>query len=141
MWRRDGFREVRRENGGFEERGGTRPYRFWLFPRPVVCFIQRTVMSAGLTSQPLAPEFWTALEGVPGGTALPTIWRRHLNAYADFEPFSSLFLRSRPEAVADFVPCPWKCGCSHKVVPRDNGTLAISRKCRCSVGTVINRLK
>ena len=87
-------------------------------------------MSDGPTSQPLPAEFWTALEGVSGGTALPTMWRRHLKAYADFEPFSSLFLRSRPEAVADFVPCPWKCGCSHKVVPRSNGTLA--GICQCS---------
>ena len=78
----------------------------------------------------LAPEFWTALENVSGGNALPTIWRRQLKAFGDFEMFSGLFLRARPETPADFVPCPWNCGCSHKVVPRDNGTLA--GICQCA---------
>jgi hypothetical protein len=85
---------------------------------------------SGANPEPLAPEFWTALEKVPGGTALPTIWRRQLKAFGDFEVFSRLFLRPRDEAPAAFVPCPWNCGCSHKVVPRDNGTLA--GICQCS---------
>jgi hypothetical protein len=54
-------------------------------------------------------------------------WKLQLGP--DLENFTTLFLRARP-GVADFVPCPWKCGCSHKVVPRSNGTLA--GICQCT---------
>src|SRR5436309_8423460 len=74
-------------------------------------------------------SFWLPLETVPGGTALPTIWKRHLGP--EFETFSSLFLKARPDEPAQFVPCPWNCGCSHKVVPQRNGIL--HGVCQCKV--------
>src|SRR6266850_1688246 len=71
----------------------------------------------------LPTSFWLALESVLGGTALPTTWMQHV-AKTDFDTFKALFLSSRPDAIASSVPCPWGCGCLHKVVPRENGTLA-----------------
>src|SRR5882724_5843933 len=86
----------------------------------------------------LSTSFWLSLEAVPGGTALPTIWKRHLGA--DFETFASLFLKARPDDPAEFVPCPWNCGCSHKVVPQGNGTLHGICQCNpqnCGTYTVL----
>jgi hypothetical protein len=82
--------------------------------------------------------FWIALESVPGGHALPTIWQQHLQQ--DFGTFKILFLRSRPDIPSASVPCPWSCGCSHKVLPRDNGTLAGICQCnpqKCGEYTVL----
>jgi hypothetical protein len=83
---------------------------------------------------PLSTRFWSALETVPGGTAPYIIWKHHLESDgqsgSDLETFTSLFLRAKPGEPAQFVPCPWKCGCYHKVVPRDNGTLA--GFCQCA---------
>src|SRR2546421_7518985 len=66
-------------------------------------------------------RFFLALEAVPGGAALPTIWKRELEE--QFEVFARVFLKARPDETADAVPCPWNCGCLHKVVPQGNGTL------------------
>ena len=88
---------------------------------------------------PIPPSFWTALESVPGATALPTTWTHHI-AKSDFDTFKALFLTSRPDALASFVPCPWSCGCLHKVVPRENGTLAGICQCNpanCGEYTVV----
>src|SRR5258706_1844456 len=90
-----------------------------------------------MTSVP--SSFWLALESVPGATALPTTWTQHV-ARSDFDTFKALFLSSRPDALASFVPCPWNCGCLHKVVPRENGTLAGICQCawsRCHEYTVV----
>src|SRR2546422_8366394 len=38
-------------------------------------------------------------------------------------PYTTLF--------RSFVPCPWNCGCSHKVVPQRNGIL--HGICQCKV--------
>ena len=84
---------------------------------------------------PVPPTFWTALESVPGATALPTTWTHHI-AKSDFDTFKVLFLTSRPDALAPFVPCPWNCGCLHKVVPRENGTLA--GVCQCNPANCTN---
>src|SRR2546429_348326 len=84
---------------------------------------------------PLSTNFWSALESVPGGTAPYIIWKHHLKSDgqsgSDLETFTSLFLKARPGKPLDFVPCPWNCGCHHKVVPRDNGTLAGICQCAC----------
>ena len=84
-------------------------------------------MTVSMESPPGANRFWLCLESVPGGSAFPTIWRQHLGA--DFLGFKSLFLKSQPGEPADSVPCPWNCGCLHKVVLQDNGTLL--GKCQC----------
>ncbi len=81
----------------------------------------------GPSGHPALHGFFLALDMVPGGSALPTIWKRQLGA--DFEIFSSLFLRTRPDETAQSVPCPWNCGCSHKVVLQGNGTL--HGMCQC----------
>lgn len=72
-----------------------------------------------MESPPGANRFWLCLESIPGGSAFPTIWKQHLGS--DFLAFKSLFLKSQPGEPADSVPCPWNCGCLHKVVPQDNG--------------------
>src|SRR6266702_4709644 len=75
----------------------------------------------GLSGHSTLHGFFLALETVPGGAALPTIWKRQLEEH--FEPFARLFLKSRPEETAQAVPCPWNCGCAHKIVLQGNGTL------------------
>jgi hypothetical protein len=80
-------------------------------------------------TSPLSTSFWLALETVPGGTALPTTWKHHLGQ--DFDLFKSLFLKPRPDEPAGAVPCPWKCGCFHKVVRAGNGTL--HGLCQCAL--------
>ena len=95
-------------------------------------------MASPAWTSELLTSFWTALESVPGGTALPTTWMQHV-AKTDFDTFKALFLSSRPDALAPFVPCPWGCGCLHKVVPRENGTLAGICQCdprKCQEYTV-----
>ena len=94
--------------------------------------------ASGLGSGSLAPErtengqaptpFWLSLESVPGGVAFPTSWKLRLGP--DFDAFKSLFLKPQSADLADFVPCPWNCGCFHKVVPQDNGTLL--GLCQCA---------
>src|SRR5437867_1198147 len=88
---------------------------------------------------PLPSTFWLALESVPGGTALPTTWTRHI-ALSDSGIFKALFLNARRDALASFVPCPWNCGCLHKIVPRIDGTLAGICQCepqKCAEYTVV----
>jgi hypothetical protein len=97
-------------------------------------------MTHGHEPTPLSSAFWSALETVPGGTAPYIIWKHHLESDGqsgtggqsgtDLETFTALFLKARPGKPLDFVPCPWKCGCHHKVVPRENGTLA--GICQCA---------
>jgi hypothetical protein len=84
-------------------------------------------MSMTIESPPGPNRVWLCLESVPGGTAFTTIWRQHLGS--DFAGFKALFLKSQPGEPADSVPCPWNCGCLHKVVPEDNGRLL--GKCQC----------
>lgn len=79
---------------------------------------------------PVPITFWLAFDTVPGGAALPTIWKRQLETH--FETFSSLFLKPRPDDLADSVPCPWNCGCLHKVVRQENGVL--HGICQCQGG-------
>jgi hypothetical protein len=86
-----------------------------------------------------SPAFWLALETVPGGLALPTIWMHKLDF--EFDSFKSLFLKPRPDELADFVPCPWKCGCFHKVVLDVSGCLYGVCQCanpRCDTYTVVH---
>ncbi len=65
-------------------------------------------------------RFWLGLEAVPGGKALLTTWKEHVGG--EMEAFRSLFLRGHPEEPADQVPCPWGCGCLHKVVAAEKGS-------------------
>jgi hypothetical protein len=92
-----------------------------------------------INSQP-STVFWAALESVPGLIAFPTDWRKHVPDRPEFEIFSAIFLKPRPGPPADSVPCPWNCGCYHKVVPRENGTLAGICQCQrpdCGEYTVL----
>src|SRR5437763_1613870 len=72
---------------------------------------------------------WVALERVSGGSALPTIWRRALglgysaDEEAEFRAFVELFFKARPDSPAGSVPCPWDCGCMHRVERGPNGAL------------------
>src|SRR6266568_8258818 len=94
-------------------------------------------MTAGTATQP-SPSFWLALESVPGGSALPTTWKRHLGP--EFQTFASLFLKARRDDPAAAVPCPFNCSCFHKVVPQENGTLHGVCQCspqRCETYTVL----
>jgi hypothetical protein len=103
-------------------------------------FIQIAVMTDGhqpdspslsTLNTPLSTNFWAALESVPGGSALYTTWSHQLGP--DLETFTALFLRAKSTEPAQFVPCPWKCGCFHKIVPQDNGTL--HGLCQCDPPT------
>jgi len=84
------------------------------------------------------PAFWSALEAIPGGNAQRTIWFRHLGP--DLETFQQLFLRPVPSPPADAVPCPWNCGCNHKVVRFNSEILHGICQCnpqRCQTYTVV----
>lgn len=85
-----------------------------------------------------ASSFWAALESVPGNAALYTTWKLLLGP--DFEAFKSLFLKIRPGPLADFVPCPWHCGCLHKVIADPSGRMLGVCQCkdrRCDTYTVM----
>src|SRR5436190_10868231 len=81
---------------------------------------------------------WVALERVSGGSALPTIWRRALglgysaDEEAEFRAFVELFFKGRPDSPAGSVPCPWDCGCMHRVERGPNGSLL--GICQCPGG-------
>jgi hypothetical protein len=100
--------------------------------------------TADSVNSPLSTAFWSAFESVPSGTAPFIIWKQHLDpdrqSSSDLDAFTALFLKVKPGKPLDFVPCPWKCGCHHKVVPRDNGTLAGICQCvpaKCGEYTVL----
>jgi hypothetical protein len=82
-------------------------------------------------------RFWLALESIPGGFALPSLWKHHLGP--EFDPLVQFLLASRTDQFADAVPCPWNCGCHHRVIPQPNGTLLGLCQCtpaRCQPYTV-----
>src|SRR5947207_3433450 len=56
---------------------------------------------------------WRSLEAIPGFSALPAVWRRHLGD--DFETFRAAFLQKKATTVRSF-PCPRNCGCAHCVI-------------------------
>jgi hypothetical protein len=80
---------------------------------------------------PAMTGFWSTLEIVHGGSAFPTTLLEHLGT--SYAAFRTLFLTERPGETADSVPCPWKCGCYHKLVPQDNGTT--NGICQCDPPT------
>jgi hypothetical protein len=69
---------------------------------------------------------WSALESLPGQTAVAATWRRHLGS--SLEAFQSAFLHPLPEP-ASSVPCPHECGCWHEVIRHKDGELV--GVCRC----------
>ena len=87
---------------------------------------------------PLPSTFWSALESIPAGSALHTFWSRHLGP--DLQTFQHLFLRPAAGPPADAVPCPWNCGCLHKVIRFNSDTLHGICQCnpqRCQTYTVV----
>src|SRR5690242_6703987 len=54
---------------------------------------------------------WSALESVPGLSAIPAVWREKMGEH--FESFARAFFQARPETAA-FYPCR-KCRCPHEV--------------------------
>ena len=73
---------------------------------------------------------WRSLEAIPGFSALPSIWRRHLGD--DFEIFRAAFLQKKATTVRVF-PCPRNCGCAHSITGDTSAAShsAIMAVCRC----------
>ena len=73
---------------------------------------------------------WRSLESIPGFSALPAVWRRHLGD--DFETFRAAFLQKKPTTVKSF-PCPRNCGCAHCIIgdTAPNSQSPITAVCRC----------
>src|SRR3954447_21000753 len=76
------------------------------------------------------PSPWRSLEAIPGFSALPHVWRRHLGD--DFEAFRTAFLQKKATIVRSF-PCPRNCGCAHWILgdPSPNSPSPITAICRC----------
>jgi hypothetical protein len=64
--------------------------------------------------------FWPCLEALPGGIALPCVWRARLGEM--FERVQALFLQVSPNP-AQLLPCPRGCGLAHDIVRRPDGLL------------------
>jgi len=73
---------------------------------------------------------WRSLEAIPGFSALPSIWRRHLGD--DFEIFRAAFLQKKATTVRSF-PCPRNCGCAHCIIGEaaPAAQSPITAICRC----------
>src|SRR5438309_5573052 len=73
---------------------------------------------------------WRSLEAIPGFSALPSIWRRHLGD--DFEIFRAAFLQKKATTVRSF-PCPRNCGCAHCIIgdAAPTSQSPITAVCRC----------
>ncbi len=73
---------------------------------------------------------WRSLEAIPGFSALPSIWRRHLGD--DFEIFRAAFLQKKATTVRSF-PCPRNCGCAHCIIGEaaPASQSPITAICRC----------
>src|SRR2546426_12465578 len=56
---------------------------------------------------------WQCLDAIPGLSAVPAVWRRHLGE--SFEPFRAAFLQTKDCPVRS-MPCPRECGCAHLIV-------------------------
>jgi sigma-70-like protein len=72
-------------------------------------------------------SLWSALEQVPGLSAVPAVWRARLGEH--FDAFKSAFLCSNPDHPAKSVPCPNGCGTWHHVV--QHGPKDLVAVCRC----------
>jgi len=73
---------------------------------------------------------WRSLEAIPGFSALPAVWRRHLGD--DFEFFRAAFLQKKATTVRSF-PCPRNCGCAHCIIGEaaPASQSPITAICRC----------
>jgi hypothetical protein len=75
----------------------------------------------------LPPNFWSALEQLPGLAALPATWLDLLGE--TLSPFKNLCLETSTQ-LPEFVRCPRNCGCRHQVILRHDRTAAIGA-CIC----------
>ena len=73
---------------------------------------------------------WRSLEAIPGLSALPVVWCRHLGD--DFETFRTAFLQKKSTTVRSF-PCPRNCGCAHCIIgdAAPTSQFPITAICRC----------
>ena len=75
----------------------------------------------------MSSNLWQFLEALPGLSALPGVWEKHLGE--QFPAFKALCLEESA-TLASSIPCSRDCGCFHTVIPReDRGTA--SAVCRC----------
>ena len=70
---------------------------------------------------------WSALECLPGLSALPHVWKKFLGVH--FRAFQILCLQFGTE-IPSHVPCPNECGCDHFIVRRQHDSL--SAVCCCN---------
>src|SRR5437588_3752854 len=66
---------------------------------------------------------WHFLEDLPGLSALPTVWRRHLAH--DFEPFNLLCLQPGSKPALSF-PCPLPTSCAYRIVSAESSSSSSS---------------
>src|SRR5260370_9544871 len=74
---------------------------------------------------------WHAFEDIPGQIALEPAWSQRMGD--NYPLFKNLFLKPSP-VLATVFPCPHRCGCTHSVIPRHDGTGVVA-VCRCQPET------
>lgn len=75
---------------------------------------------------------WSALESIPGQTAVAALWRERLGD--GYDEFKNAFLQPAPD-LAHSYPCPNDCGCWHEVIhhgPDDIAAVCRCDPCRCA---------
>ena len=75
---------------------------------------------------------WQCLEAIPGLSAVPAVWRRHLGE--SFGPFRAAFLQTKATSVRSF-PCPRECGCAHLIISEGQDQSPTIALCRCEPPT------
>ena len=96
-------------------------------PEPVGEDACATIASTKVFHAVYSASPWSALEAIPGQTAVGALWQARLGE--QYEEFKDVFLQPASEFARSY-PCPADCGCWHEVV--EHGADDFVAVCRCN---------